>query len=162
MLLLRVLTGSRLFGFHTPSSDWDYLEVTDSTVRRGHTLADTDGAQWGLGTFMRVASKSSHNALDAMFAPDEFCEVDVIKDLRHGFRCDRVAAYKRFTATIDGVSGSTAKDPLKKTIFGELLQYNLQILWKNGRYDPTAFRKTLRGKELHEERLRQWEEAHHD
>lgn len=156
--LLVVTTGSRLTGFSLPSSDYDYLIVDNSTDHTGRVLKEGDGVRWSFGRFMDIANKSSHNALDAMFAPDDYCHTDRIKDFRSRYVANRYEAYKRFTKTIETASGSTASDPTKREIFTELLTYNLDNLMNYGRYDPTEFRRTRRGVFLYEKRLREWEE----
>jgi hypothetical protein len=85
-LLLRVLSGSRLYGTWHENSDSDYYEVYDDNRRSTHTVDSSgDLTRWSLSTFTRIAYRGGHNALDLMFCPDDWPEVDLLLDFRRSF-----------------------------------------------------------------------------
>lgn len=135
-LLLRMVTGSRLYGTHRPDSDWDRYEIHDK-IKASHKLGgvrnDQDVMQWSLSLFMKVAAKGGHNALDLMFADPGWPEVDLIPDLRASFVADPYNAHVRFSRTIQSYLD---KGTPKGLMNAQRLSDNLDSIWKTGRYNP--------------------------
>lgn len=159
-LLLRVPVGSVLTGFAVPTSDIDWIEVYDKHTSQHHKKDGLDVTRWDLSTFTRILNDGGHNALEACFAPDHLYDVDLLRDWRHSFHADPYKVWWRYKSTIKGSSRSLASKPLKAQIFAERLMFDRQAcMIGEGRYDPTAFRRTTRGEDLYQARLANSKEA---
>lgn len=133
MLLLRMLTGSRLYGTAHAGSDYDWYEVYDK-IKPQHTIVDGQDVQrWPLGLFMSVAAKGGPSALELMFAPPEWPEVDFLGPLRASYCADPWNSYKRFTAKIQEF---LERGDEKGRMHAVRLQDNLNSVMSTGRYDP--------------------------
>lgn len=104
MLLLRALAGSRLYGTHRPDSDWDWYEVYDEIAPRQSKVGDLDVTRMPLGKWVMLCEKGTHQALDAMWCPSQYVEVDLLTSFRMAFRVDpwRVADRLERTAHAPG------------------------------------------------------------
>lgn len=133
-LLLRAVAGSRLYGTYREDSDWDWYEVYDhirakQTIRAGQDVTRMPLSQWIL-----LAEKGTHQALDAMWAPPEYTEVDLLQDFRLHFRPDPWRAADQL--------GRTAR---AFTNVDRSLKHIDRLLWcehrvrQFGYYDPTEW-----------------------
>ena len=146
MLLLKTLTGSRLYGTASPDSDYDYICVYSENIKSRHKIKDGyDVQEWSLSTFMKLAWKGSHNALDIMWCPVNFPEVDLLTAMRLGFRVDPWVAWPRFIKTIQSV---TDRDDRKGRLHAARLQHNLDSIMDKGWYDPTEFARVTNWREI--------------
>lgn len=98
MLLLRTLAGSRLYGTNQPYSDFDYYEVYDD-IKPSQTIKDgVDITRMPFEKWLYLCHKGSHQALDAMWCPPEFAEVDELWYFRSRYRNPLAAAQLEATA----------------------------------------------------------------
>ena len=140
MLLLRLLVGSHLYGTAHEESDFDWYEVHDTApTRRGgasQTISgDQDVLRIGLSAFMRQADSGVPQALEVMFAPADWPEVDVIRDMRVRWFPDTARAANTYERTIK--SFETLKVTEKRLTHAKRLAYNRDELIRTGRFDPT-------------------------
>ena len=135
MLLLRMVAGSRLYGTHHANSDWDIYEIVDlgKPFHRAHDPEFGDITRWNLSMLMRIAAKGGHNALDVLFAPKGWPEVDLIEDLRLSYRADPWACWPRFHKTIESV---LTRGDDKGRLHAQRLEDNLNSIMETGRYNP--------------------------
>lgn len=140
MLLFKTLTGSRLHGFHSEISDYDYVEVytelpstSHRTVRQTeHSItAEEDIMRLSLSHFLELASQGSHQILDAMYST--IPTVDYISGLRANFRGGSVVV-TRLRGTIAELS---QKDDVKKRRHAARIAVNLEQFMYEGYYQPT-------------------------
>lgn len=132
-LLLRVLTGSRLYGTHHENSDWDWYEVHDK-IKAQHVIVNGQDVQrWPLSLFVSVAAKGGHNALDLMFCPSGWPEVDLLGDFRSSYYAEPRQARKRFLATIEAMH---ERGDEKSKMHALRMQDNLDSIELTGRYNP--------------------------
>lgn len=137
-LLLRMLTGSRLYGTHTDNSDYDWYEIHDK-IKPQHVIVDGQDVQrWPLSLFMSVAAKGGHNALDLMFASPEHPVVDLLWPLRASYRANPYECEKRFLKTVESM---LARGDDKGQMHAERLLDNLSSIWQYGRYNPVWQRR---------------------
>lgn len=128
MLILRVVAGSRLYGTFRPDSDYDWYEVYDK-IRSNQCKRDNqDVIKVGLSRWLELCASGSHQALDAMFAPDEFTEVDLFREYRHSYRVRTQEAVDRLVRTAKNIP-----DKHKP----RLQRYIKEVL-EDGRYNPTG------------------------
>src|SRR5699024_3000244 len=96
MVLLRMRSGSHLYGTNTAVSDEDWFEVHDRLPGRRQSaqkiVGDQDVTSVGLSEFVRQAEKGVPQALEAMFTPDDWPEVDLISAYRRAWRPNTGAA----------------------------------------------------------------------
>lgn len=139
MLLLRLLVGSHLYGTAHEGSDFDWYEVHDRLQgRRGaiQTISgDQDVLRIGLSAFMRQADSGVPQALEVMFAPADWPEVDMIRDMRVRWFPDTARAANTYERTIK--SFETLKVTEKRLTHAKRLAYNRDELIRTGRFDPT-------------------------
>ena len=123
-LLLRTLTGSRLYGTNRPDSDYDWYEVHDH-CKPFHSANGPSGdvTRWPLSLFMKIADKGGHNALDLMFSPVGWPEVDLLIDLRMSYVADPWRAYPRFLKTIESFK---SQGTVKGDLHAERMRDNLE------------------------------------
>lgn len=133
LLLMRVLTGSRLYGTHRPDSDWDYYEIYDKINSYHKVIDGNDVQQWSLSMLMRVADKGGHNALDVLFAPDGWPEVDLLREMRLSYRANPALCTPRFRAT---QKSFLERGDEKGRLHAERLESNLSDIMSTGRYNP--------------------------
>lgn len=79
-LMARILTGSRLYGYHTDTSDYDYVEIWKDPIesligfnpvmKTKQFIRDdgTDVTQYGLRHFISLALDGNPNILDILFS----------------------------------------------------------------------------------------------
>lgn len=138
-LLLRCLTGSRLYGtvLDEKTADYDYIEVYDKLVKSKHSIKDDQDVQkWSLSTLMKIAWAGGHNAHDVMWAPRGWCEPDLLTDMRLGFRVDPYIAWPRYNKTIESCY---ARGDRKGRLHAYRLEFNYALISIQGWYDPTLF-----------------------
>ena len=87
-LLLRALAGSRLYGTASAHSDYDWYEVHDSIRANQRKVGDTDTIKMPLSQWLRLAESGTHQALDAMWCPPQYTEVDLLTAFRLSWRPD--------------------------------------------------------------------------
>ena len=138
MLLLRLLVGSHLYGTAHEGSDFDWYEVYDRLERweRRQVIAgDLDVVRVDLSTFMAQADKGVPQTLEVMFAPADWPEVDVIRDMRVRWFPDTARAANTYERTIQ--SFRQLKVTEKRLTHAKRLAYNRDELIRTGRFDPT-------------------------
>lgn len=140
MLILRCLTGSRLYGTASESSDWDYINVWDKLSKSKHKIKDDQDEQhWSLSTFMKLAINGGHNSHDVMWSPRGVPEVDLITDMRLGFRINPWDAWPRYRKTIETL---LTRGDAKGRLHAMRLEYNLTQIEHQGWVDPTEWART--------------------
>ena len=140
MLLLRMLAGSRLYGTAHAGSDYDWYEIVDQgkPFHRAHDPEYGDITRWPLSMLMRIAEKGGHNALDVMFAPRGWPEVDLLADLRESYVANPWACWPRFHKTIKSVLN---RGDAKGELHAQRLADNLESIMRTGRYNPVWIRR---------------------
>jgi hypothetical protein len=140
VLLLRAVGGSRLYGTNKPESDYDWYEVHDVTQhprgkRKGYQkiVDGVDTIKIGFSDWISVC-ETSHQGLDAMFAPDDLCEVDLISDLRHNFIAHVGTVVPAFERVIRSFSFPDSTDKQKE--HAVRLRLMIDELLATGRYNP--------------------------
>lgn len=133
VLLIRMVTGSRLTGLSGPHSDTDVIEIHDHIKPQQNKVGDLDITRWPLSMFMKTADKGSHNALEVMMADSEWCEIDLIKDFRLSYRANPYLCNLRFTKA---ASNYLKRGDIKGRQRSAMLLYWLDQIWANGRFDP--------------------------
>lgn len=136
MLILRTLHGSRLYGLAHAASDYDWYEVHDHARTRQRVAGDQDVTRIGLSEWLAECDKGVPQALEAMFAPPGFADVDRFAAYRAGYRANVGNAADTYTRTI--ASFMRAGDP-KRVLHSSRLRRDLNELRRHGRFDPTAF-----------------------
>lgn len=134
LLLLRMVGGSRLYGTNRPDSDYDVYEIWDQ-CRPHHNAHGPSGdlTRWPLSMFMATAAKGGHNALDLMFAPDGWPEVDLLREMRLSYRANPALCTPRFRAT---QKSFLERGDEKGRLHAERLESNLSDIMSTGRYNP--------------------------
>ena len=118
MLLYRGLRGSRLHGFATPQSDWDWLEVHDKIKTRSTNRGGEDLLRCNLTDFVKWAEDGNHTALENIFVPN-------------------LANVRRvYTRTIRNFRGL---DEPKRLRHADRMEHDLDCMMRTGRFDPTAY-----------------------
>lgn len=139
MLLLKCLTGSRLYGTHHDNSDYDWYEVHDKLTgyrqAKQTITGDQDVVKVGLTKWLLMCDKGVPQALEVMFAPDDRFEVDVLQSMRHTYRANVANAQRTYERTITSFTNS---DDPKRQRHASRLRVNLNELVQTGRFDPTA------------------------
>lgn len=135
VLLFRMLGGSHLYGTNHQGSDYDWYEIVDQgkPFHRAHDPVHGDITRWPLSMLMKIADKGGHNALQMMFADPEWCEVDLIKDLRLSYRTNIWVCEKRFTAVRDSYQ---ERGDVKGLRYAEMFDRWMQQIKDTGRFDP--------------------------
>ncbi|CAM3280605.1 DNA polymerase beta superfamily protein [Stackebrandtia soli] len=137
MILFRVISGSRLYGTARPDSDRDFIEVHDRLP--GHRqiaqtiVGDVDLLRLGLSRFLFLCEEGAPQALEAMFAPDEYTEIDVLRSYRHAYRANVRAAEDTFASAIRQFEASAQP---KTRAHARRLADNLEQLRRTRRFDP--------------------------
>lgn len=133
-LLFRMVGGSHLYGTCHAGSDFDHYEIWDKCKPFHEAHGDgEDITRWPLSMLMRIADKGGHNALDVMFTPHEWAEVDLIGDLRASYRANPWKAFPRFIKTAENMR---ARGDYKGQRHAQRLMDNLDDIMHTGRYDP--------------------------
>lgn len=144
-ILYSCLMGSRLYGTSTPASDRDTLVVYDHLPNRKpysprHTVRGTDDVtEMSLSTFILYASRGSHQTLEAMFAPDECVDVDLIRDLRKNYYVDTGVTVRLYRRTIKAfiLAEGPRRTRVEKSHRAALrMCYHLEELLAYGRFNP--------------------------
>ncbi|HLS02176.1 MAG TPA: hypothetical protein VK054_09390 [Beutenbergiaceae bacterium] len=137
VLLFRMRSGSHLYGTNTAASDEDWFEVYDRLPGWKQSaqkiFGDQDVTRVGLGEFVRQAEKGVPQALEAMFAPDDWPEVDLISAYRRSWRPSTGAVVGTYRRTIKAfaLSGNP-----KQERHAQRLQYQLDQMLRYGRFNP--------------------------
>jgi hypothetical protein len=139
-LLVRAVAGSRLYGTNKSTSDYDWYEVHDLTQNpRGKRRAyqkivdGVDTIKVGFSDWVELC-QTSHQALDCMFAPDDMCEVDLIRDFRHSYVARIGTVIPAFQRVIESFSWPDSTDKQKE--HAVRLQFMINELYLTGRYNP--------------------------
>lgn len=136
MILYRTIVGSRLYGTHRESSDYDWLEVhSNMRTRPRQVVQDNDDTiKVTLSTFMTLAGEGRHQYLESAFAPKT--EVDMFYDMRKNFYPDTAKTVNLYRRTINkfGDHKSRKRDKAMQTALR--MTYNLEELLQTGRFDP--------------------------
>jgi predicted nucleotidyltransferase len=136
-LLLRVLSGSRMYGLQHEESDYDYMEVYGWDKQKPkHTVTPTlDTLKVSFSDFLRHANNGSPKFVEAMFAAKP--EFSTLEHLRKAWRPSLPACrhtYHSMTKSLwlEGVE----TDNVKKRRHAVRLQLNLWDLEDFGRFKP--------------------------
>lgn len=143
MGVLKVMLGSRLSGFHTSSSDYDYYVVshthTGSTVQSLDSMGN-DITYSSLSLWLKRAREGSHQALDAMFAGDDFVIEDDYSAVRKGWVAGTDTYPSFFSMIKKHVALSAEREDIRvkarRIAYSSVLRLNQLSI--SGRYDPTA------------------------
>lgn len=130
MLLLRALGGSRLYGTAGPDSDWDWYEVHDHIRARQSKVDGQDRIRMPLSQWLRLCEKGTHQALDALWAPPDYCKVDLISQFRWALRVDPFRVADQLERTAYSV-------PKEK--HAQRLLHCSRRVREQGWYDPTEW-----------------------
>lgn len=136
MLLYKVLIGSRLYGTHRKTSDYDWIEVYSSMrTRPRQTITDEkDTIKVNLSTFMTLAGEGRHQYLEAAFAPRT--ETDMFYDMRRSFYPDTAKTVNLYRRTINKFGDHKARKKDKAMQTALRMTYNLEELLERGRFNP--------------------------
>ena len=136
MILYRTIVGSRLYGTHKESSDYDWMEVHSSMRTRPRQVIrdDDDTIKVNLSTFMTLASEGRHQYLEAAFAPRT--EIDMFYNMRTQFLPDTAKTVNLYRRTINKFGDHKARKKDKAMQTALRMTYNLEELLETGRFDP--------------------------
>lgn len=138
-LLFRTRHGSHLYGMNHDGSDEDWYEVW-SSLEGGRVFHTIDGGRdlyrASLSYWLRLAGSGSPQALEAMFAPDQFVEVDLLAGLRAGYRVHTASALATYRRAIDDFAVSARPKVRRHSV---RLAHDLAHLLALGWFDPTVF-----------------------
>lgn len=140
IMLYRGLRGSRLHGFATPESDWDYIEIWDSIRSRQTIIGEDDILRLSLSDFMMQAENGSPNALELIFSPDSAIEFDMLRAWRYAFRPNIDSTRRTYSRTIKKFSFSEND---KKRRHSNRLAFDLECILTKGYFDPAGYSKSL-------------------
>ena len=136
MLLYRTIVGSRLYGTHRKSSDYDWMEVYSSMRARPRQViqGDDDTIKVTLSAFMTLASEGRHQYLEAMFAPKT--ETDMFYDMRRNFYPDTAKTVNLYRRTINKFGDHKARKRDKAMQTALRMTYSLEEFLQKGRFSP--------------------------
>ena len=127
MILMRLRVGSHLYGTNRPDSDEDWYEIHTEGKPKQVIQGDVDLVTIGLGYFVQQANKGVPQALEVMFAPVGWPEIDLIKDFRLGYRPNTANVINTYQRTIRSE---------RMTKHAARLERDLQNFIKYGRFNP--------------------------
>jgi hypothetical protein len=134
-LLLRMVTGSHLYGTARPDSDLDIHEIHDRGTAYHESKEGKDYTRWAVTQWMSICDRGGHNALDLMMAPEDWPEVDLIKEFRLSYKANPVACEDSFRHTIRGFAKKALKtDTQKMYLHSWRLADHLEQIFETGRY----------------------------
>ena len=139
--LLRTLAGSRLYGTATPDSDWDYYEVYDRIRTSQRKRDDLDVIKMPLAKWLDLCAKGTHQALDALWCPPEYAEVDEIPWLRWSVRVDPWRVADQLERTARALERSRQSE--KRDKHALRLRHCAARVREQGWYDPTEYGRRL-------------------
>ena len=131
MLLLRTLTGSRLYGTHSTHSDYDYYEVHDHGRSRQSIVDNIDTVRVSLDVFLRHVDAGVPQALESLWSP----LADMHPSWRpflHSIVINPYAAQRTYLRTIRNFNTDTPK----KRRHAMRLSMNLDDIMAYGRFNP--------------------------
>lgn len=136
MILYKTIVGSRLYGTHRESSDYDWLEVHSSMRSRPRQViqGDDDTIKVTLSTFMTLASEGRHQYLEAMFAPKT--DIDMFYDMRRNFYPDTAKTVNLYRRTIFKFGDHKMRKRDKAMQTALRMTYNLEEFLEKGRFNP--------------------------
>lgn len=134
-MLLRLLIGSHLYGTAHEDSDFDWYEVHHGIRSKQEISGSVDTTRFSLGEFMRQADKGVPQALEVMFSPIGWPEVDKIEALRLGFRVNVAQAANTYERTIKAFH--KVKPTPKRLVHAKRIEWQRDQLIQYGRFDPT-------------------------
>ncbi|BCT75523.1 hypothetical protein SCMU_13650 [Sinomonas cyclohexanicum] len=140
MIILRTVHGSHLYGLVGPTSDHDWYEVHDHVRTRQVVAGGDDTLRISLSHWLRLCDMGTHQALEAMFAPDDATTVDVFRAFRHAYRANVPNARATYRRTI--AAFNTLEPTPKRRRHAVRLAHDAESLTASGRFDPTAFSRT--------------------
>lgn len=134
--LFKALGGSRLYGTDHSESDFDWFTVVDGSVRKPRHWVSEEGdfTEYTFSTLIKLAQEGSHQALDVMFTPSVYAEVDEIKYFRESWYCSPYAMLK-----LRDVARSHLLNPKsspKRLRHGVRMALMVQEVYLYGRYNP--------------------------
>lgn len=144
-ILFKTIHGSRLYGFSTDTSDYDYYTVVAKKVRHNNKqyraryakqkiIGDQDSMVIDFGTWMEQCKHGVPQALEAMFSTAPVGE-DRIADFRRSFVCGK-GVYNTYLRTIKSFALSE-DDGIKKRRHALRLALNMREITERGRFNPT-------------------------
>lgn len=139
IILFKTMHGSHLYGLNHATSDQDFYTVISRGSRGAkrkyakQSIKDgIDSMTVDLSTFMYYCEQGVPQALEAMFAPAEAVEVDMIEALRRGYHVNTAKATQRYRRTIRNF----AEGDFKKRRHAARLYLNMLEFQKTGRFNP--------------------------
>lgn len=137
-LLLRMKTGSHLYGTNHAGSDVDFLEVHTSLGVQSRQAkqvfeGEEDITSFSLGKWVALAEKGVPQVIESMFAPVGWAEVDEIVAFRLGFRPNVGNLVNTYQRTIYNFRKSESP---KRVRHADRLEYNLNVFLKHGYFNP--------------------------
>ena len=134
VLLMRLVTGSKLYGLNHSTSDTDITEIYDHCKPSQTVTATVDIKRWPLSMLMRVADKGGHNGCELMMVDHAWCDVDLLAAFRASYICNPYLCQVRFAKAAETYAGQdTAKGRLRAAM---LADWSRQI-WETGRFNPS-------------------------
>lgn len=133
-ILLKTITGSRLYGLAHDDSDYDYLTVVPGKRKTVQTIVgNQDNRIMSFGTFVLEARNGAPAALEAMFS--EKAEIDYITEFRRAFRAG--TNYDAYRGIMKRISKTPKWDDEKHRRLVIRLGLNLGELRMKNRFHPT-------------------------
>ena len=146
-VVLETLSGSRLYGLETPSSDWDYYRVIlDPELKKtDHSITEDgefDNLTSDFNRFQELVFTGTHQALEALWSPIKVVDPNYLPFFE-ALRPNINMATEKYYKAIKHVGQSHGKKNLK---FSEIpykhkrhalrLALNLGDLWEYGKFNP--------------------------
>lgn len=136
-LLLRTISGSRLYGLSHAGSDEDWIEVYGWDKGRGvQKIKDgQDVTRASFDSFMRYCDKGVPQYLEAMFSP--VAEVDEISAFRQSYTPNMTNVRDTYMRTIKSFwMHGIENDDFKRRRHAARLILNLRSMEESGRFTP--------------------------
>lgn len=136
-ILLKTVHGSRLYGLHSATSDYDTYVVTNepynNTRKARHIMRGLDDVVTiSLSEFMRQCADGVPQALEALYSP--LADVNKIQGLSSSFMPDTGRSVTRYTSAI--YSFGMKKDTEKSRRHALRLSLNLRDILEVGKFTP--------------------------
>ena len=132
-LLLRLRTGSHLYGLNHKDSDEDWLEIWDKCKPSQSFINNQDITRWNLSMFMRVADKGGHNALEVLMARHSWCDVDLLKDFRESYIASGWVCMPKFQSAMKTLESRGDQKGIERSA---MLSSWLDQIFETGRFNP--------------------------
>ena len=134
ILLIKTISGSRLYGLDHAGSDYDYTEVYGWNKFRGTQKihAEIDMTKFSIDRFLMLCHKGVPQALETMFSQKK--EISLIPAITDNYYCSTGNCVDVYTRTIRNfLEGGTEK----LTRHSIRLAINLREIIETGRFNPT-------------------------